>query len=475
VTIAPAFNIGDVIAGKYRIDEILGSGGMGIVVAARHLSLDDVVAIKFLSAELANDAHAVSRFDREARAAAKIKSEYVARVFDVDRLPNGSPYMVMEYLQGADLSTLIEDGTPLAEERAVTFVLQACMGLSEAHAAGIVHRDIKPSNLFCVQRPNRDFTIKVFDFGISKLTLSSDSMKAVITGTGAAVGSPAYMSPEQMRSSADVDPRTDIWSLGVVLYELLTGKLPFTGTSYPELCLKIAGAAPTPPREHRPDLSVRLEQVIAKCLEKERDRRFTSVGELAEALLPSAPAAAYIVEGIHVPAALAQTASSTPPAPAQVSTLPLAPSVPADTLPHGKSTVTDATWTHAGPRSEPPKAQKFRLIGAAFAVGLLFASAGIWSLRSRREPPGVPTASAAQPTPMVDSEPLPTSSPPHALPPNDLGPAVDGNPANSAASASSAKTQPPLSAPQVSTKPVSTSTSAPASQRSKNPVWNRRD
>jgi eukaryotic-like serine/threonine-protein kinase len=475
VTSAPAFRIGDVIAGKYRIDKILGAGGMGVVVAARHLTLDDVVAIKFLSAELANDAHAVSRFDREARAAAKIKSEYVVRVFDVDRLPNGSPYMVMEYLRGSDLSTLMEGGKPLSEERAITFVLQACVGLHEAHSAGIIHRDIKLSNLFCVERPTGDFTIKVFDFGISKLTLTSDSLKAVITGTGAAVGSPAYMSPEQMRSSADVDPRTDIWSLGVVLYELVTGKLPFDGTSYPELCLKIAGDPPTTPRQYRPTLSPRLEAIILKCLEKDREQRFASVAALADALLPLVPAAAYIGERIRAVAPHTQTVRLVLPGPVQTSTLPLAPAAP-EAPSHGKHTVTDATWSHPELRGEARKSAIKLWIGLASGMALLVTFLGIWWLRPTPEPvapaassslPGPAAVSAPLPPPAVTTPPAASSSPPEVAPDERLTPTPVG--------ASTTKSPVLVLPPQASSKPLPAGTSSPRPSRSNSSVWNQRD
>jgi serine/threonine-protein kinase len=452
VTIAPGYQIGDVIAGKYRIDQILGAGGMGIVVAAHHLSLDDVVAIKFLSAELGNDADAVSRFDREARAAARIKSEHVARVFDVDRLPSGAPYMVMEHLRGLDLAAVIQRGEPLTEERAVAFVLQACAGLGEAHRVGIVHRDVKPSNLFCVERPDRDYTIKVLDFGISKLTMTSDSSKAVITGTGTALGSPAYMSPEQMRSAADVDARTDVWSLGVVLYELLTGKLPFNGSTYPELCLKIASEAPTPPRRYRPLLSPPLEAVILKCLEKDRALRFATMAEVGQALSRWAPSPA--------PGAAPLPLVSRPAPAAQVSTLPL---VTAEPLASSKSTVTNATWANARSRSEGPKSL---IVGGIAGLGLLLVPAVWWLARSD---PSVPApAPSAHVAAAASEPPLPTS---HPEPPADgSAPAVAESGGVSAPSANAAKPPPPALP-----KPSPPPSSSPPVQRSKSAVWSQRD
>ena len=230
---------GDVLAGKYRVERVLGSGGMGVVVAAMHLTLQERVALKFLLPEGAKKEETVTRFLREARAAAKIKSEHVARVSDVGTLESGAPYLVMEYLDGSDLSALLRRDGPLPPRDAVEYVLQACEALAEAHAVGIVHRDLKPANLFLARHAGGAPRIKVLDFGISKLTARDPSMPPddpSMTRTRAWLGSPLYMSPEQMRSARDVDTRTDIWALGVILYELLSGKPPFDGETFPELC-----------------------------------------------------------------------------------------------------------------------------------------------------------------------------------------------------------------------------------------------
>jgi serine/threonine-protein kinase len=286
LTIVAGIHIGDLIADKYRIERLLGSGGMGFVVAARHVQLDDQVAIKFLSSEMLSNELAVSRFDREARAAARIKNEHVVRVFDVGRLPNGAPYLVMEYLTGGDLGEWLRENGPAPVERAAEFVIQACAALADAHRIGIVHRDIKPSNLFCVEKPGQNPLIKLLDFGISKVSTPIDGS---ITDTSMAVGSPSYMSPEQMRSASQVDHRTDIWSLGVVLYELLTNRLPFPGATYPEICLKVVNEPPPRPSTYRADLPPPLEAIILKCLEKEREQRYSNVSELARALVEFAP------------------------------------------------------------------------------------------------------------------------------------------------------------------------------------------
>jgi serine/threonine-protein kinase len=252
VTIVTGVNVGDVLAGKYRVDKIIGMGGMGVVVGAHHLELDERVALKFLLPEaLAND-EAVARFAREARAAVKIKNEHVARVSDVGRLPNGAPYMVMEYLEGVDLATLIKQRGQLSVAEVVDYVLQACEALAEAHCIGIIHRDLKPSNLFIIRRSDGSICVKLLDFGISKVVgLVGSGGDMGMTRTAAVMGSPLYMSPEQMESSRNVDARTDIWAAGVILYELLSGRPPFEGDTLPEICVKIA-THPLPPIRPRP-------------------------------------------------------------------------------------------------------------------------------------------------------------------------------------------------------------------------------
>jgi len=288
--VAASVREGEILAGKYRVDRVLGSGGMGIVVAAHHLELDDRVAIKFLLPEARESVEAVERFAREARAAVKIKSEHVARVADVGRLPDGAPFIVMEYLEGSDLGAWLSERGPLPVEQAVDFILQASEAIAEAHALGIVHRDLKPGNLFVTRRPDGGLSIKVLDFGISKMTgLASSAPLSSMTQTSTMMGSPQYMPPEQIRSSKDVDARSDIWALGVILYELLTGHPPFDGENLAELVYRIISTSAPPVRDHRPELSPVIETVIAKCLAKERDERFASIAELACALLPFAP------------------------------------------------------------------------------------------------------------------------------------------------------------------------------------------
>ena len=261
---------------------------MGIVVAARHLKLDQEVALKFMLPELLRSPEAAGRFLREARAAVRLQSEHVARIIDIAELESGLPYIVMELLDGSDLGAVIYASAPLSVDDAVDYVLQACEAIAEAHAIGIVHRDLKPENLFVTRRRDGSAWIKVLDFGISKVTPSLESRQAgARVTTRESMGSPTYMSPEQMRCTRDVDGRADIWSLGIILYELLTGRQPFTGRSIAEVCIKVT-QEPLPPMA-RKNLPEGLDAVLEKCLAKEADDRYATIAELVRALAPYAP------------------------------------------------------------------------------------------------------------------------------------------------------------------------------------------
>jgi serine/threonine-protein kinase len=277
---------GEVLMGKYRVERVLGVGGMGAVVEARHLQLDDRVAIKFLLAAMAQNQEIVARFLREGRAAAKIRGEHVVRVFDVGTLENGAPYMVMEFLEGRDLAKTLEATGPLPLQTAVDWVLEACEAIAEAHSAGIVHRDLKPANLFVTKRTDGTDCMKVLDFGISKVSSSTKGDSFSITKTSAVMGSPRYMSPEQMRSSRNVDARSDIWALGTVLYEALAGVAAFDSETMPELCARIMTEPPPPLRQHRGDLPPGLEEALMLSLEKDPAARYQDVAQFAAALAP---------------------------------------------------------------------------------------------------------------------------------------------------------------------------------------------
>ena len=278
---------GDIVAGKYHVDRVLGQGGMGVVVAATHQHLDQKVALKFLLPAVSSHPEIVQRFLREARAAVKIQSEHVARVLDVGTLDNGTPYMVMEYLEGQDMAQVLADRGPLPIDETVGYLLQACEALAEAHSLGIVHRDLKPANMFLARKPTGKPMVKVLDFGISKIPAGERDV--LVTQATSIMGSPGYMSPEQMTSAAAVDARSDVWSLGVVLYELLAGKLPFRAETMPEMVAAILTKPHVPLATMRGDIPVGLQAVVDHCLEKDPSRRFPNVAELARAIAPFGP------------------------------------------------------------------------------------------------------------------------------------------------------------------------------------------
>ncbi|WP_437595320.1 serine/threonine-protein kinase [Sorangium sp. So ce590] len=409
---------GQVIAGKYRVERVIGIGGMGVVVAATHLQLEEQVAIKLLLPSAAHSRTLAERFVREARAAVKVKSEHVARVTDVGTLDSGTPYMVMEYLSGSDLAEALRAGGPMAPQAAVEYVLQACEALAEAHAAGIVHRDLKPANLFLTRRADGSPCVKVLDFGISKVATGGSDPR--ITDTTAVMGSPLYMSPEQLKSSRDVDARTDLWSLGVILFELLAGAPPFDGATMPQLCVAIMQGIPRPLASLRPDVPPALVAVILRCLEKLPERRFRDVGALAEALAPFVTGRARLsvdrISGISR------------------SSAPSRPDTPA------RSGATSPTMVNTSPAWTDTVVPRKRPVGLAVAlagIGLSLVAAlavfGFLSARARgdgaaTEPSGSasaassPAGSAALPEAPAAPSPAGSAAPPDT--PAALSPAV---------------------------------------------------
>lgn len=440
---------GHVFVGKYRIDRILGSGGMGVVVAAHHLALDEQVAIKFLLPDALSSPEAVARFAREARAAAKIKGAHIARVLDVGTSDTGLPYMVMEYLEGVDLSGWLREHASPPVELTVDLALQTCEAVAEAHARGIVHRDLKPANLFVTRSPDGQLSIKVLDFGISKVAGAATGNRGM-TQTRASMGSPLYMSPEQMHSAGSVDGRTDIWALGVIVYEMLGGAVPFPGDTLPEVCARILTSAPAPLGSLRPGLPSDLEYAVHRCLEKDRERRFGSVAGLAEALAAfasdegrrSARRAAAIAQGAGATAVLPAGSGETR-LPATDTLTAMAPLPSVSTSPEAVAS------TVPGAR----RANRMRMaLGGGTAI--LFVGAGAWLLGQGRGS-SVDSTKGSAAAPSVSSsqaETAPSSAPLVIAPAASVPPASEliHTPV-AAASGRSIETLPQL--PRLSAKP----------------------
>ena len=279
--------LGEELAAKYESLELLGRGGMGCVVLARHRQLGELFAIKLLARNVAASEPKL-RFLREARAAASIRSRHVARVTDAAVLAKGQAYIVMEYLRGQDLARVLETQGALPVVDAVDYVLAALEAIAEAHSLGIVHRDLKPSNLFAAQEPGGVTTIKVLDFGLAKMLDAASSLDAKITESGGVLGTPSYMSPEQFAGAEDVDGRADVWGIGATLFELLTGKAPFRGLGIAQLYTAVMHQPIPRVRQFRPQVPEGLDGVIDSCLQRDRDRRPQSIASLARALAPYA-------------------------------------------------------------------------------------------------------------------------------------------------------------------------------------------
>ena len=427
---------GDVLAGRFRVERVLGVGGMGSVFAAEDLRFARQVAIKLMLPDLMEIPEFAGRFAREAQASSSLSSEHAARVFEVGTLPDGSPYMVLELLQGRDLDRVSRSRGPLPIQEAVQYVLETCHAIAEAHGLGIVHRDLKPSNLYLTERQGAARIIKVLDFGISKSTKleggggGGPGEQQTLTATDSTLGSPHYMSPEQLRSAKNVDRRTDIWSLGIILHKLLTGNLAFETDSVGAHLAAIVADPPTPLRYRRPEAPEGLEAVILRCLQKDLSLRFQNVGQLALALAPFAPPtsrglvesiAAIVGREAYTPLAPLGPAP-TPEGPLRAGTVPF-PGAPAwQPVPGPSEVATVAAWapppaaspttgSSSLPGSVPASPVRSRGAlgmaaagGLAVAVLLLVTGVVLGSRRSVADPvaaAGVTSASATAVVPVA--------------------------------------------------------------------------
>ncbi|HVY25174.1 MAG TPA: protein kinase [Polyangiaceae bacterium] len=452
------FAVGDLIAGKYEVTGLLGSGGMGYVISARHTELGEMVALKFLRPEALAHDELVERFAREARAAAKIRSEHVANVFDVGTLEDGTPYIVMEYLAGKDLADYLHQEGALPISVAVEYVMQACEALAAAHAHGIVHRDIKPENLFLTRQAQGMAIIKVLDFGISKIALPRS--KRDLVRTQMALGSPVYMSPEQIRRSDQVDARSDIWAIGCVLFELLTGVTAFDEPSLLELSAAILEREPVPLQTLRPDASEELEEVVLRCLQKNPDQRYQNVAELAAALYPFAPRRArisaercyHMLKNAGIVATELQLASAYPPpmSSGRITTTRSVPEAPRTTTP----AAIDLTVTDDEAPLAPKKSRKLALLAALAAA----VAAGAFLLHAQgQSTPAAATApqkGAALVTPPATAVAAPSPAVPLPQPLRVMDLDQESNAASAAVSKDSASNAPPRAKPS---KPARTS------------------
>jgi serine/threonine protein kinase len=470
---------GEILAGKYRVERLIGEGGMGQVFAAEHVQLGHRVALKVLRASALESQEAVQRFLREARAAASLQSDHVARVSDVGTLESGAPYMVMELLEGTDLAQVISEKGTLPIDVAVDYMLQACEALADAHCHGIVHRDLKPANLFLTIKVDGKPFIKVLDFGISKASaLILGGSVENITSTAAMIGSPKYMSPEQMQDSRGVDARADLWALGASLFELLTGKRAFDGTTLATTCVQILEKEPPAPRSLREDIPIELEAVILRCLRKDPSERFADVSVLARELAPFAEDAETMV--FRISKLLRATSIR---APAQAESLPSVRGVatpssrtsrtpgPARAAKHGAATSGEPPAVRTS--TLPPMGTRGKAIAAVALVALFIVVFAAFRLEKRAPATHVTAIPAAAMTPIAPAVSAASEAPavPAAPPiaeaasaPIATAASVSASPSASASSASQHASQhaSPTASPTASPKAPAVRHSKPA-------------
>ncbi|MCC6746324.1 MAG: phosphate/phosphite/phosphonate ABC transporter substrate-binding protein [Deltaproteobacteria bacterium] len=301
------------VGGKYRLGRLLGEGGMGAVYEAEHIGLGVTVAVKLLNEIFASDPNSVSRFRREARAAAAIRHPNIVTVTDTGTDEGSVPFIVMELLEGESLSSLLRRERQLAPEVAAAIACQILSGLQAAHEKGVIHRDLKPGNVLIAIRPDGGHQVKVLDFGISKFFTGGHVPD--VTAIGAVIGTPRFMAPEQARGQLNLDARVDLYAVGVLLYRMLTGRLPYNAATQDDLLAQILDAAPTPPRELRPDISPAQEAVVLKAMASSRDDRYACAADFHAALLDATPGLSAEAT-LRLPSHLILSASTTGPIPA---------------------------------------------------------------------------------------------------------------------------------------------------------------
>ena len=421
--------IGRVIGGKYRIERPLGAGAWAQVFLAEHVDLHSKVAIKILTNWQNCGEKQLGRFLREARSAARLKTIHVCRVLDVGRTEEGAPFTVLEHLDGTDFQHVVEERGQLDPATAVEYVLQACEGLAEAHASGIVHRDLKPANMFLTASPDGSPLVKILDFGISK-EMTGQKIDIHLTRSTDLLGTPFYMSPEQLRDAAEVDARTDIWSMGVILWRMLSGVMPFEGGSFAELCVSIMTGPP--PSRGLEQIPSGLVDTLYRCLEKDPARRFENVRQLAGALSHwlSGEESSRVSRISRVLARYGSAAEQTAGGPPRLATpVPVAAIGALDPTADGGAP--SLAVTTPLPFASPAAGPRWRrmVFIASIAAGLAMAGVAIILLLSRDDAPSAaaphdaapsaaqPTAVAAEPPPApaaVDAAPAPAAVPPRA-------------------------------------------------------------
>ncbi len=452
---------GEVLDGKYRVEKLLGEGGMGAVAKATHLIRRAPVALKFMSPAVLALQGAVERFVNEGVAASQIDSDHVVKVFDVGRLPSGAPYLVMEFLPGQDLAQILAtEGGRLSIPRAVHFTIQILRALQTAHAAGIIHRDMKPSNCFVIDKDGEPDFVKLVDFGISKVVSDDPEGKpANLTRTNSALGTPLYMSPEQARSPRDVDQRSDLYSVGAIIYELLAGRTPYTSDTgeFTEILYKIFTTEPDPLTSLRPDVPEGLAAVVHRALTRDLNIRFPTAVDFAEALAPFADErSANVVSKLRggrgrsvLPGAPAgaMTPSRAPQVPnyGDAATAATFPGLPQPGLAPPKVPTDIGVTKDTAVTGAETKPRKFPAVAGIAVVALLVLSAGTVVLVKRNM-----TGQATQDTPSAATTALPSAPPPPAstlpamaIPSASLAPLATAAPSTSASASAAPPGRPP--------------------------------